>query len=69
MNGRCQSQKSRHRSNSCGKPLVFANSSRQWKTGPPVTSAGPLAPTLARDYRQVRVWTATKATLVLLERP
>jgi mannosyltransferase len=41
---------------------------RQWTTGEPLASAGPLGPTLATDYRQVRIWHTTKATLVLLER-
>jgi mannosyltransferase len=41
---------------------------RQWRTGPPLTSAGPLTRTLSTDYRQIQTWTATKATLVLLER-
>ncbi|BCY14799.1 glycosyltransferase family 39 protein [Actinoplanes sp. L3-i22] len=41
---------------------------RQWTTGQPLDGAGAFEPILSRDYRQVNVWTATKATLVLLER-
>jgi hypothetical protein len=41
---------------------------RQWQTGEPLSDAGPLTGTLTRDYRQVQVRHATKATLVLLER-
>ncbi len=41
---------------------------RQWTTGESLESAGPWAQTLSSDYQEVRVWTATKATLVLLQR-
>jgi mannosyltransferase len=41
---------------------------RQWTTGRPLDSSGALEPVLSADYRQVKLWTATKATLVLLER-
>ena len=41
---------------------------RQWQTGEPLSNAGSLAETLTGDYRQLQVWHATKATLVLLDR-
>lgn len=41
---------------------------RQGQTGQPLSNAGPLMQPLARDYRQVQIWRATKATLVLFER-
>jgi mannosyltransferase len=41
---------------------------RQWQSGAPLTDSGPLGATLRDEYRQVDVWKATKATLVLLER-
>lgn len=41
---------------------------RQWTTGEPLDSSGPWEKVLSTDYQEVRVWTATKATLVLLER-
>lgn len=41
---------------------------RQWTTGEPLESAGLWQQPLTADYQVVRTWTATKATLVLLER-
>ena len=58
----------------CADPVACLGQSprvwffRQWKTGEPVSNAGSLTGTLTSDYRQVQVYTATKATLVLLER-
>jgi mannosyltransferase len=58
----------------CADPVACLGRSRrvwffrQWQTGRPLSNAGPLTETLTGDYRQVQVWHATKATLVLLER-
>jgi mannosyltransferase len=58
----------------CADPVACLGRSRrvwffrQWQTGRPLSNAGPLTETLTSDYRQVQVWHATKATLVLLER-
>ena len=41
---------------------------RQWQTGRALSDAGALTATLRDDYRQVEVYKATKATLVLFER-
>ncbi|GGL01546.1 hypothetical protein GCM10012284_40160 [Mangrovihabitans endophyticus] len=40
---------------------------RQWQSDEPLSSAGDLTDTLHTNYRVVRVWKATKATLVLLK--
>ncbi len=58
----------------CADPVACLGTSqrvwffRQWQTGAPLSSAGALTTTLREDYRQVGVWKATKATLVLFER-
>ena len=58
----------------CADPVACLGASRrvwffrQWQTGAPLSSAGVLTATLREDYRQVHVWHATKATLVLFER-
>jgi mannosyltransferase len=58
----------------CADPVACLGQSRrvwffrQWQTGAPLSDAGPLTEALTSDYRQVQVWHATKATLVLLER-
>jgi mannosyltransferase len=41
---------------------------RQWRSGVPLRDAGPLTDTLRDRYREVGVWHATKASLVLFER-
>ena len=58
----------------CAEPAACLGDSprvwffRQWQSGAPLSDAGPLTDTFRSDYRQVRVWKTTKATLVLLER-
>jgi mannosyltransferase len=58
----------------CADPVACLGTSprvwffRQWQTGEPLDDAGLLTNTLTSDYRVVRTWHATKATLVLLER-
>jgi mannosyltransferase len=58
----------------CADPVACLGTSRrvwffrQWQTGPALSDAGALTATLREDYRQVEVFKATKATLVLFER-
>jgi mannosyltransferase len=56
----------------CADPVACLGQSRrvwffrQWQTGEPLDDAGSLTETLTSDYRELQVWHATKATLVLL---